>query len=43
MNKVIIVKNDFISRTSDEKELKIADIIAKLINNNYKGQSLLAK
>ncbi|MBP1927054.1 hypothetical protein J2Z76_002926 [Sedimentibacter acidaminivorans] len=44
MNKIIVVKNEFVSKTSEEKELNIADIIAKMINNgSYNKQSVLMK
>lgn len=44
MNKVIVVKNEFVSKTSEEKEVKIADMIARLINkSNYAKQSVTAK
>jgi len=31
--KSIIVKNEFTSKTKEERELNIADIIAKIINS----------
>lgn len=44
MEKSIVVKNEFVSKTSDEKELKIADIIAKLINSKvHNSNQILAK
>jgi len=44
MNKAILVKNEFISKTNEEKELKIADVIARLINkSSYDKQSVTAK
>lgn len=44
MNKVIVVKNEFASKTSEEKEVRIADMIARLINkSNYDKHSVTAK
>lgn len=45
MNQIIVVKNEFVSKTSEEKELNIADVIARLINNGSfnNKQSVLAK
>lgn len=44
MNKAIIVKNEFASKTNEEKELRIADMIARLINKSkYDKQSVTVK
>lgn len=44
MKKVIVVKSEFVSKTSEEKEARVADMIARLINkSNYDKQSITAK
>lgn len=44
MNKVIVVKNEFASKTKEEKEVRVADMIARLINkSSYDKQSATAK
>ena len=42
MSKAIVVKNEFASKTSEEKEIKIADVIARLINKSSYAENVSA-
>lgn len=42
MKKVIVVKNEFASKTNEEKEVRIANTLARLINKSSYDKNLSA-